>query len=108
GEEARALEDDVDAERLPRQLRRVLDREDLDGLAADGHRLVRVADGNAPELAVDRVVAEQVRQRLRVGEVVDGHELEVLDPPLVTATHGATPNLPKAVDRVPGCHPGCS
>ena len=41
GEEAGGLDDDVDAEVAPRQVGRVALGEHLDGLAADGDRVVR-------------------------------------------------------------------
>jgi hypothetical protein len=63
------------------ELLRVLLGETLICLAADADAALAVT--SAPrELPVDRVVLEQVRQRLRVGQIVDGDDLEVRDLPL--------------------------
>jgi hypothetical protein len=62
--------------RAPVGLGRVALGEDLDGLAVDGDRVLVVGD-LALETAQDRVVLEQVRQGLVVGQVVDGHDLDV-------------------------------
>ena len=75
-EEARGLEDDVDAEVGPRQVGRVALGEDLDLLAVD-HEAVVVAFDRARIAAVGRVVAQQVRERGVVGDVVDGDPLDV-------------------------------
>jgi hypothetical protein len=76
GEDAAALEDQVDAEALPGQLRRVALREHLDALAADDQR---VALGLHVVLQdpVDGVVLQEVRERLGVRDVVHGDELEL-------------------------------
>ena len=76
GEAAGGLDDDVDAELLPRQLGRVGLGGDADALAVDDERVVLDLD-RPREHAVDGVVLEQVAQGLRVGEVVDRHELDV-------------------------------
>jgi hypothetical protein len=57
GEAAGRLDDDVDAEVLPRQLGRVADLQDLDGLAVDDDCVVGVGNG-AVEVAVRGVVGE--------------------------------------------------
>ena len=76
GEDARALEDDVDAEVAPRQGGRVALGQDLDLTAVDDDR--RVAGPDVARVgAVRRVVLEQVRVHLRVDQVVDGHDLHV-------------------------------
>ena len=69
------LEHDVDAERLPRQLRRILDREHLELVAVDGDAVAARGDVGL-QVAEDRVVLEQVRQRLGVGQVVDGDDVD--------------------------------
>ena len=75
GEDAGRLEHDVDAERLPRQLRRILQREHLELVAVDGDAIARGRDVGL-EIAQDRVVLEQVRERFGVGEVVDGDDVD--------------------------------
>ena len=76
GEEAGALEDDVDAEVAPRQVGRIPLGEDLDLAAVDDDR--RVAGPNVAGVrAVGRVVLEQERVHLGVDEVVDGDDLDV-------------------------------
>src|SRR5690606_6565801 len=70
------LEHDVDAEILPRQLSGVLLAEDADGIAIDLESVLRRLDG--PVIAaVDGVVAKQMGERLVIGEVVDGDEIEI-------------------------------
>ena len=76
GEEAGRLDDDVDAEVLPRQRARVALGEHLDGLAVDDDGLSSASTDFA-EPAEDGVVLEQVRQRRGVGEVVDADDLDV-------------------------------
>ena len=75
GEEAAALEDQVHAELLPGQLGGIALGEHADRLPVDGEPvLVRAhVPGEGP---VDGVVLEEVRERLRVGDVVHGDELE--------------------------------
>src|SRR5205085_1977760 len=70
------LDDDVDAEVAPRELARVGLGEDLELVAVDDDPAARVLDG-ARVRAEDRVVLEQVGERLRVREVVDGDEVDV-------------------------------
>ena len=70
GEAAGRLDDDVDAERLPGERRRVLLLDDLDLPAVHDDRVVRVAD-LAREGAVGRVVLEEEGVRLHRHEVVD-------------------------------------
>ena len=65
GEEPGALENDVDAERLPRELFGVFDGEDLDVFAADHDRAVFRRDLCGLEGAVNAVVLQQVGEGLR-------------------------------------------
>ena len=76
GEAAGRLDDDVDAELAPGEVGGVALFEDLDGLAADGDRVVVVRDVVA-QRAADGVVLEQVGEGLVVGEVVHRHDFEV-------------------------------
>src|SRR5438105_317720 len=77
GEDAGALERDIDAELLPRQRGRVLDGGHLDRAVAD-------ADGVARDLhlagkaAMHGIEAQQVRIGLHRGEVVDRDDFDVL------------------------------
>jgi len=76
GEAAGPLEHEVDAELLPGQLGRVGDRGDLHLLAVDDEAVGFRRHGGV-EATVHGVVLEQVRQRRRIGDVVDRHELEI-------------------------------
>jgi len=60
GEATGRLDDDVDAELAPREVRRVALFEDLDGLAVDGDGVSIVRDLGV-EAAADGVVLEQLR-----------------------------------------------
>src|SRR6185436_15910457 len=57
--------------------RRVLDRQDLEFVTVDGDALLGGLD-LAVQIAENRAVLQQVRQCLRVGEVVDRYEIDVL------------------------------
>ena len=75
-EQAGRLDRDVDAEIRPGEVGRVALRDELDLVAVDGDRVVTRLDRDV-EIAEDGVVLEQVRHRLRVADVVRGHDLEV-------------------------------
>ena len=75
-EEAGRLDDDVDAEVAPWQIRRIALGEKLDLVTADGDRAVAELDGDA-EVPEHRVVLEEMGHRLRVAEVVRRDDLEV-------------------------------
>jgi hypothetical protein len=75
-EETGAFEHDVDAERAPRQLRRIPLRAHFDAVAVD-HEVIAVDADFERESAVRRVVARQMRVRLRVAEVVQGDDLNL-------------------------------
>jgi hypothetical protein len=68
--------DDVDAEVAPGQVRRVAVGEDLERLAVDDQLAVADLD-RARVRAEDRVVLEQLAERLGVRQVVDGDPLDV-------------------------------
>jgi hypothetical protein len=103
-EEARGLDDDVHAEVAPRQLAGVALLEDLQRLAVDGQAVAGHLDraGVGPE---DRVVLEQVRERVVVGEVVDRHPLDVRARGLRGAEDVAA-DAAEAVDANPDGHAG--
>ena len=102
-EDAGALEHDVDAEVLPRQLGRIALRQHLDLVAVDGDALVVGAD-LAGERAVHRVVLEQMRVRLDVAEVVDRDELDVVAAFLHRRAQNQAPDAPETVDANPNRH----
>jgi hypothetical protein len=100
-EDAGGLEHDVHAEILPRQLRRILHREDLELVLGHGDPVagrfhVRL------EVAEDRVVLEEMRQGLGVGEIVDGNEVDVRR--AQRRAHDVAANAPKPVDTDPNRH----
>ena len=75
-EEAGRLEHDVDAEIAPAERGGIRLVQDEDLVAVDDEAVVGELEG-ARVGAEDRVVAQQVRQRVVVGEVVDGDPLDV-------------------------------
>src|SRR5260370_37486060 len=82
-----ALENHVDLEVLPRQLGRIALRADLDAIAVHDQRFAFHGDRSG-EFSVRGVVARQVGVGLRVAEVVDGDELQVVFfPGLVVDAH---------------------
>src|SRR5690606_20873642 len=76
GEEAGRLDHDVGTELAPRKVRRVTLGKRADALAVDRDRLVVVGDLTL-ERAEHRVVLQQVRERLVVGQVVHRDDLDV-------------------------------
>ena len=96
GEVAGRLDDDVDAELAPRELRGVALRQHLDLFAVDGDRALTEAD-LAGEGAEHGVVLQQVSQRLGVGEVVDRDDLDVA---AVRSRDGAVEVAPDAAETV--------
>ena len=96
GEEPRRLDDDVDAEILPGQLRRIAFLQDLDLAAVDDDRVGGRAH-LAGERAVVRVVLEEQRVHLRIGEVVDRDDFEI-GMPLEKRLQELTADPTEAVD----------
>ncbi|MCY1298930.1 hypothetical protein D9M70_484390 [compost metagenome] len=77
GEDAGALHRDVDAEFLVRKRCRILDRRDLDRLAAaDGDRIAFDLHLGR-ETTVDGVIAQQVGVGFNGAEIVDGNDFDV-------------------------------
>ena len=76
GEEAGGFDDVVDADVAPLEVGRVPLGGGADLLAVDDE-VVRVGRDLAVELAVDRVVLEEVSERVVVEQVVDGNDLDV-------------------------------
>ena len=101
-EEARRLDDDVDAEVLPRQA--------LSGRALPStlnevpSTLISSPSTSTPaKAAVRRVVAQEVRQDVRRREIVHGDDVEVALPRQVRADE-VPPDPPEAVDAYLECH----
>jgi len=88
--------DEVDAERLPRQLLRVTDLQDLQHLAVDADSIVGGRD-RIRQNAEHRVVLQQVCHRLQRTEVVDRDDLDV-GPTRLHGTEKVPPDAPEAVD----------
>ncbi len=104
GEEARALEHDVDAERLPGKVFRIFDGEDLDVLIAHGDGRLFRADLGRLERAVDAVVLEKVGEGFRVGEVVDGDDFDVGHLSFDERAQDAATDSPETIDTYLGGH----
>ncbi len=77
GEQAGALEHDVDLQVFPGQLGRIAFGAHLDPVAVYDHGLAFHRD-RAGKFSVDGVVARQMRIGLRVAEVVDRDELQIV------------------------------
>src|SRR5207247_5690186 len=76
GEQSGRLEDNVDAEVFPRQLRRVAHRQHLELVAVDRDRFSPGLDLRV-QITEHRVVLQQVRKRVRIREIVDGDNVDV-------------------------------
>ena len=96
-ENARALHRDIDAERRMRQLRRVLDRRDLDLVATDDHVLAFDLHLGR-EAAMHRVEAQQVRVGFHRTQVVDGDDIDVIAARLHDGPKHKPANAAKPVD----------
>src|SRR5262249_11894059 len=75
GEEAAALEDEIHAELLPRKTGRVPLGENAHRRSLD-HDRVALGAYVSRKRPVHRIVLQQVSEGLRIGDVVDGDELE--------------------------------
>ena len=96
-EDAGAFERDVDAEFLPRQLRRILDRRHLELLGADVDR-VALDLHLAREAAMHAVEAQQMGVGLDRAEIVDGDHVDVLAAGFVDGAHDVAADAAKSVD----------
>jgi hypothetical protein len=94
GEDAGALERDVDAELLVRQLRWVLDGGDLER-ALPTSIVSPETVTSCREAAVHAVEAEEVGIGLDRAEIVDGHDLDVLAARLDDGAQTLRPMRPK-------------
>src|ERR1039457_6520436 len=70
GEETGGFQYNIDAQIFPRQVARVAFLQDLNLVATHDNVLIVVTD-LAVEFAMHRVPLEQMRERMRVGEIVD-------------------------------------
>src|SRR4029077_19450050 len=77
GEEAGGFDDDVRADGGPIDFGGILHFENFEAAAIDGDGVFSIRDV-VRQIAEDGVVLQEVRERLRVGDVVDGNELNVL------------------------------
>src|SRR5690606_23963414 len=101
----RGLHDDVDAEVAPGEVRRVPLGEDAEPVALNDEVVVLGPDV-AGEAAVDGVILEQVRQRGRVREVVDGDDVEVAGAALQDGAEDEAADAPEPVDPDLDSHAG--
>src|SRR5205814_10284864 len=99
GEEAGRLEYNINVQFFPRQVRRVTVLQDSNFVPAHDDVLVIVTD-LAVEFAVHRIPFEQMRQSMRVSEIVDGEDL--LDLFLCHGAKDVASDAPETVDCVIG------
>ena len=77
GELSSGLDDDLSSDGLPGQDGGIFFLENLNDFAVDGNA-VRAGSDLVRQVPEDRVVLEQVSQRLGIGEIVDSDEIDVL------------------------------
>ena len=77
GEEAGGFDDDVGAHGGPVDFGGILDLENLEALAVDGDGIVSMRHF-VGQIAENGIVFEQMSERFRIGDVVDGDKLDVL------------------------------
>ena len=75
GKKAGGFDNDLCAHRSPIEFGGILHAENFEGFAVYGNRIVRVRD-LVRKIAENRIVFQQVRQRLGIRDVVDGHNLD--------------------------------
>jgi len=103
-EEAGALENHLHAEFTPGQLRRIALRDHPDPVAVDDH-VIAVDVHLTREFAVCGVIARQMRIRLRVAQIVDCHDLDlVFQIALVERAQNVPPDAPISIDADLDCH----
>jgi hypothetical protein len=99
-EEPGAFEHDVDLEILPRQFRRIALCAHEDAIAVHDN-MIAIHRDRGRKLAVRAVVLGEMRVGLRVTEVVDRHELQLmLAAAFIVGTQNIASNAPVSVD----CH----
>ena len=107
GEPSGALQYQLDAEVLPGKFLRLLDGRHLERFAVH-HEAVAFDLDRAREAPVHRVVLEQVGERLGIGDVVDGDELEVALIPEDGRAQHVAPDATEPVDAHTHGHDGSS
>src|SRR5437667_521428 len=95
GEEAGGFDDDMRAYGSPIDFVGILGLENLEALAFDGDGVIGMRH-LVVQNAEDGVVLQKVRESLRVGDVVDGDELDVLI--VERSTHNVATDAAEAVD----------
>jgi len=95
GEEASGFDDDIRADGSPIDFGGIFYLENLEALAIHGDRVFGVGDF-VRQVAEDRVVFQEVREGLRVRDVVDGDELNVLV--VERGAHDVASDAAEAVD----------
>src|SRR5439155_9348804 len=100
-EQSAAFEHDADAQVAPWELRRVAFAEHADMLVTDAQRILLRSDVHT-EAAVHRVVGEQMRQRMGVGDVIHRHELDVVA--AQARPQDVAADAAKAIDADRDCH----
>src|SRR5271170_3289461 len=76
GEMARRFEHDLCSHRFPGKFRRISFGEDLESLVVHADA-VRAGRDLVRQIAQNRIIFEQVGERLRIGEIVDRHEFDI-------------------------------
>ena len=95
GEESRRLDHDVDPKVAPGQVARIPLREDL--YPRTVHRqMITVGADAAGVVAEDGIVLQEMSQRRRIGDVIDGDDLEVAS--TVRGPVDVAPNAAKPID----------
>ena len=103
GEDACALDDDIDAQVAPRQLARIAFGQHLDAVAVDDQIAVDDLD-RAGELPVVAVILEEVGVGLHVGQVVDGNHVKLTTVLFKKGLVDLATDAAKTIDCNTRCH----
>src|SRR5438552_7204309 len=95
GEEAGGFDDDIGSDRSPIDFGGILGLENLEALAFDGNGVIGMRHV-VGKISEDGIVLQKVRERVRVGDVVDGDELNVSI--VERGAHDVATNAAEAVD----------
>ena len=95
GEEAGGFDDDIRSDGGPIDFGGILGLENLEALAFDGDGVIGMGD-LVGQIAEDGVVFQKVRESFRVGDVIDGDELDVLI--VERSAHNVATDAAEAVD----------
>ena len=96
---ARRLHHDLHAEVAPRNVGGIGRGENAQRFAVDGDAIVRMAD-RVRDRVMHRVVLQQIRQRGRIGEIVDGDEFDA-GIALERGTQHVASDAPETIDTNP-------